>query len=263
VSGSTPRLIVAPTLADMARIYALPRAGGPASERFAAYRAIVGDRWGLSAFNPMAGPHAAEAVAALLAIDAERVAEESGVEAMRLCEHDADVTLAVVLASPGLWTDRLATEVEYRTTAERRAGCGLVYQWTREPIDPAAVRREAAAESVRVMWTSHHAPKGHSRSVREILRREGLAYAIGGNTFGDLQTNEARAIAEALDVLADSTAAGDLGSVLYGDPVAVAHGWTPLGIAEHGGFRWAVRTAEDLIRRVGAPAAMGTPSSNL
>jgi hypothetical protein len=44
--------------------------------------------------------------------------------------------------------------------------------------------------------------------------------------------------------------------VLYGDPAAIAHGWAPLGIGEHGGFRWAVRIAEDLIRRVGAPAAI-------
>jgi hypothetical protein len=247
---------MAPTLADMARIYALPREGGPTSQRFVAYRAIVAERWGLSAFNPMAGPHAAEAVAALMAIDAERLAEESGAEAFRQCEHDADVTLAVVLASPGLWTDRLATEVEYRTSAARRAGFGLVYQWTREPIDPAAVRREAAAEAVRVMWTSHHAPKGRVLSVREVLWREGLAYAIGGNAFGELQPDETRAITDAVDVLADSTAAGDLGSVLYGDPAAIAHGWAPLGIGEHGGFRWAVRIAEDLIRRVGAPAAI-------
>ena len=250
------RAHIAPTLDAMARIYTLPRDGGANSERFSAYRAIVGQGWGLPAFNPMAGQHAADGVAQLIGLDAEALAAESAQTVMRACDHDADVTLAVVLASPGLWTDRLATEVEYRTSAPRREGHGMVYQWTRESADAAALRREAIAETVRVMWTSHHAPKGTVPSARAIVRREGLAYALAESPYGELRPDESRAVADALDVLGVSTAAGDKGSILYGDPVAITHGWAPLGIAEHAGFRWAVHDAQQLIDRVGAAAAM-------
>ena len=66
---------IAPTLARMAGIYALSRNGGGASPRFAAYLAEVEHHWGLAAYNPMAGDAASDTVDALVALDAERLAQ--------------------------------------------------------------------------------------------------------------------------------------------------------------------------------------------
>src|SRR5258708_27449122 len=93
---------VGPTLATMAAIYRLDRAGGPSSPRFRASLARVEYEPGLAAYNPMAGPAALASVERLLELDAEAIAGRRAEEA----------EIAVVVSSPGLWTDRIATEVE-------------------------------------------------------------------------------------------------------------------------------------------------------
>ena len=80
---------IAPTLRTMSSIYRLSREGGPASERFRAYVARVEDEWGLSAYNPMSGSAALEAVDHLLALDwaieraMKRVDEIGAADALR------------------------------------------------------------------------------------------------------------------------------------------------------------------------------------
>jgi hypothetical protein len=44
-------------------------------------------------------------------------------------------------------------------------------------------------------------------------------------------------------------------AVLYGDAASNALGWIPAGIAEHGGYRWAIDQAWRRINELGAPAA--------
>ena len=237
----------------MAGIYPLSREGGPRSERFTAYVALAAHGWGFSAYNPMAGSHAAEAVQHLLAIDAERLAHEAASEVAAGCSYYGDITLAVVVSAHGMWTDRLATEVQHRTVAERKAGHGLVLQWSKEPVSAPDLRREVAAEAVRVMWTTLHPARP---TLASVLAREGLAYALAGSPFGLPADDDARRVAEALGVLGASTDVGDIAPVLYGDPAASAHGWPLLGIGEHGGFRWAIARAEASIRGVGAAATL-------
>ena len=81
----------------------------------------VEHEWGLVSYNPMAGAAALEAVQQAIAVDAERIAREAAGDTIAECEYTGSVTPAVVVASAGMWTDRLATEVEYQTTAKRRA----------------------------------------------------------------------------------------------------------------------------------------------
>jgi hypothetical protein len=244
---------VIPTLAMMAEIYRLPREGGASSPRFTRYVELVPRLYGLAAYNPMAGPHALETTEQLLAVDAEGVAREAASDAASLCGYTDALTLAVVLCAPGLWTDRLATEIEHRTSRRPPSGHGLVLHWTRETPTADQVRREAIAEAVRVMAV---AVRGRGESVVSLLHREGLAYALGGNPYGRVTAEDERAVAEAVEVLGASEELSDMAAVLYGDPAAAALGWTPAGVAEHGGYRWAIDLAERRIKGVGAPAAL-------
>jgi hypothetical protein len=241
----------------MAEIYQLPREGGPASPRFKRYLELIPRCYELVAYNPMAGPHALETTKQLLAIDAEAVALEAAREAASLCSYPDPITLAVVLAAPGVWTHRLTTEIEHRTSRRPPAGHGLVLQWTRETPTAGQVRREAIAEAVRVMAV---ALREGSESVASLLHREGLAYALAGNPYGPVTPEDEQAVGDAVEVLGSSDKMADMAAVLYGDPAAAALGWSPAGVAEHGGYRWAIARAGQRIKDAGACAVVRTPN---
>jgi len=139
------------------RIYRLDRTGGVRSPRFVAYLARVESEHALAPYNPMAGPAALASVQRLIELDAEAIAGR----------HAAEAELAVVVSSPGLWTDRVATEVELRTDPEPPA---LVRFWAGEPVEAADVERECAAAVQRVHWSLEHGP---ARTVDAVLAREG------------------------------------------------------------------------------------------
>ena len=244
---------VAPTLAAMAEIYLLSREGGPRSPRFLAYLARVEHEWGLSAYNPMAGPAALETVRCLVELDAESLAGDAAREVSARCGFDGELTLAVVVASKGMWTDRVATEVQHRTPGDRRAGHGIVLLWTGDTIEEAHVRRESAAEAVRAMWTTLF---GAATTLGGVLAREGLAYALSSSPFGPITPGENARVREAIDVLGDTSTLSDIAGILYGDATSVALGWAPLGLAEHAGFRWAVDRAKEAIARAGPRDAL-------
>ena len=242
-----------PTLATMAAIYRLPREGGAASPRFKRYLELVPDNYNLVAYNPMAGPHALETMEQLLTVDAETVAIEAAREAADACDYSGAITLAVVLCAPGGWTNRLTTEIEHRTTHRAAAGHGLVLHWSREAPTAEQIRREAIAEAVRVMARAVH---GAREPVRRLLRREGLAYALGGNPYGPVTAEDKQAVGDAVAVLGDSEVLGDVAAILYGDPAAAALGWTQAGVAEHGGYRWAIDRMGREVEAAGAASVL-------
>ena len=242
---------VSPTLKQMAQIYSLSRSGGRGSPRFAAYLANVEHHWGLAAFNPMAGDAAMVAVNTLIALDAESVAGECAQQAADLCEWKDPVTLAVVAATPGMWTDRLATEVQHRTVADRRPAHGEILLWATDEQRVETITTEAAAEAVRTMWTAVH---GAARSLHAIVAREGLAYATV-HEAAPAQPVDARVL-EAIEILGDTSTVGDIVALLYGDEAAVALGHTPLGIADRVGYELAISRARDLVARIGMPRAL-------
>lgn len=250
------RVTVHPTLETMARIYSLPRGGGARSPRFASYVALVEHHWGLSSFNPMAGNAAAATVDALIALDAEDVAAEAADEILARCQWTDPVTLAVVVASPGMWTDRLATEVRHRTVADRRANHGEIHLWSVDETSVDVIRVESAAETVRTIWTTVHGP---TRTLGDVLAREGLAYALA-RPADDGSLIDAR-VAEAIDILGNTDSLGDIIAVLYGDAAASALGYSTLNLPEHAGSAWAIKRAADLIARIGADKALRAGST--
>jgi len=247
-----------PTLGAMAEIYRLPREGGAASPRFKRYLEMVSSIFGLAAYNPMAGPHALETTEQLIAIGAEGLSVEAATETASLCGYSEPITLTVVLCAPGAWTDRLGTEIEHRTLRRPPSGHGMVLHWSREVPTAEQIRREAIAEAVRVMVV---AMREHRESVTSLLRREGLAYALGGNPYGQMTADDERAVGDAVDVLGTSEEVGDMAAVLYGDPPAAAFGWGPVGVAEHGGYRWAIDRARHQVADIGAAAALRAVTS--
>ena len=244
----------------MERIYRLSRTGGPNSPRFQLYRARVQNEWGLMAYNPMAGAAALQAVERLLELDAEALALAAATDAASACDFCDDMTLALVVRAQGMWTDRVATEIEQRVSPGRRDGHGLVDMWSGEPLNGDDVRRESAAEAVRVAWTAIH---GQPRSLRGVLAREGFAYAVARLTTGvdpgfgrTPATQESYAVEEAVDLLGDSAEQSDIVGVLFGDPASTAMGWTPLGVPDKAGYRWATTHAARAIDENGLGNAL-------
>jgi hypothetical protein len=246
---------IIPTLALMAEMYRLSRAGGSSSPRFQFYLAHVEKEWGLMAYNPMAGPVASEAVARLIELDSETLAAAAAAKVASACDWADDITLTVVVRTQGMWTDRVATEIEQRIAAVRRDNQGLIDMWSGEPIDGDDVRRESAAEAARVVWTTIH---GQPRSLRGLLEREGLAYAVATLTTGaepkfgrTVTTQESDVVQTALDLVGDSAKHSDIVGVFFGDGVSTAMGWTPLGVPDHAGYRWAIGRALHAIEEHG------------
>ena len=242
--------IVIPTLQAMADIYRLSRDGGAQSPRFIAYVQLTRDheRDGFPAYNPMAGPAALATVERLLEVDAEAVARRAADAALEELELPGPVELSVVVASPGLWTHRVTTEVEHRLRPARGIR-SLVQMWSGEPAEASDVRREATAETVRVAWNQVH---GEARSVRQALVREGLALAMSGSQGAHLSLPELQSFAEVLAIVGDSRAQSDIFTAAYGDPLAELMGLPTLGVVDRAGCRYAAEMAMSWLSAVGA-----------
>ena len=249
---------IVPTLALMAGIYQLSREGGPRSPRFTAYVKHAEHVLGLSGYNPMAGSAALETVNALIAMNAEDMAGQALLDVAARCDVHEPMQLALVVASAGMWTDRLATEVQHRTDAKRAPLCGTIQLWTREPIAEADVRREAAAEAIRTAWTMFH---GMADTAGKVLAREGFAYAPSINAAAPPADVNDTSVPDALAILGDTANLGEIVALLYGDDSARQLGYSPLGLRDRAGFRWAAAHAMSQIHQLGAPKAIRAASN--
>ena len=209
---------VVPTLELMAGVYAASRDGGAESPRFRAYVAAARHGRPIAGYNPMTGKDVASTIAGLLAAGAEAAVDEVAGD---------DLHLFLTVATPGMWTDRIATEVHHRLGPPT----GQVLLWTGEDTSVEAVRREAVAQAVRLRH-------GSARTVADAAAREGLAYARAG-----LPGSRHPLVEEALEVVGEDEGVGTMAALLYGDEVAVALGWTPLGLPWLAGYEHAVAAA--------------------
>jgi hypothetical protein len=206
----------------MADVYRLSASGGPDSPRFKRYVEILRETGlPISGYNPMTSKPALETVEALLAIDAETIAEEIA----------RDVTMFITVATPGMWTDRIATEIEHRF--QKRSPEILL--WTGEDVNAHTVRTEAFAQLVRMT--------DDVRTTAEVAMREGRAYAMCG-----CEGEPDEAAAEALRVVGDDTSVPTTVALLYGDEAAKVMGFTPLGLGDHAGYRHCIAVAAETLR---------------
>ncbi len=223
---------VAPTLALMAEIYRLPRDGGAKSPRFVAYTSAAARLAPIAGYNPMTSKDVTSAIDALMAINAEeRLAAVANATAARLQFADA-VTMHLIVAAPGLWTDRLLTEVHHHLVSPDQRG---VLLWFDDVVSAETLDAACAAQATRLVEVARH---GVPATLRAAVRQEGRALAAAG-----VEGARDDAAAEVLEVLGDDHSLATMVAFLYGDETAVALGYAALGIGAGVGAAHAVARA--------------------
>lgn len=230
-------MTVVPTLVFMAGVYRLPIEGGPASPRFRAYAAAAAERVPVAGYNPGTPKPVLAAVEALIDAGTEELLAAVAAEIVpgwttRHGPVGERVAMHVTVATPGMWTDRLATEVDHRFRGHDPGGALL---WFDDPADPASLRPLLIAEVVRAL---HLARAGPPATLADAVAREGEALAQAGEG-GELHP----AAAEALEVFGGDPALSTLVAFLYGDEAARALGFTPLGLGDRVGYGHAAALA--------------------
>lgn len=220
---------VVPTLARMADIYRLSRDGGPKSPRFVAYTEAAARLVPISGYNPMTSKDVASAIDALLAIDAEqRLADTANAIARRLQFTD-DVAMHLIVAAPGVWTDRLVTEVHHHLVSTDQRG---VLLWFDDMVSPERLDAACAEQTTRMIEVARH---GAPATLRAAVQQEGRALAVAG-----VPGAPSEAAAEVLEVLGDDASLASMVAFLYGDETAAALGYALLGIGAGVGAAHAV-----------------------
>jgi hypothetical protein len=201
----------------MADVYRLPATGGKDSPRFKRYVDVMLEGGSpAQGYNPMTSKPVLETIEALLAIDAETIAQEIA----------GDHQMFITVAAPGMWTDRIATEVEHRLGEPS----GQILLWTGEDTTADAVRRETIAQVIRI--------ERHARTTYEVAMREGYAYALAGGS-GAID----REVETALKVVGKDESLATKAALLYGDDVARTMGFVPLGLADRAGYKHCIALA--------------------
>jgi hypothetical protein len=220
---------VIPTLEVMAGVYRKPTAGGSASDRFRAY--VAAGRAGLpvSGYNPMTAQPVLDTIDALMGVGAEDCLEEVANRTAEALGYEQDDVMYVTVAAPGMWTDRLATEVEHRFVAKQPEG---VLLWVDAQIEASVLSAEFVAQTLRLI---HHRRYGPPSTLADAFRQEGLAGALGG-AVGRAHPEAA----EVLRVLADNSTLAIQVAFFYGDEAASTMGFTPLGLTGRIGYEHAV-----------------------
>ena len=158
----------------MAGVYRLPAAGGAASARFKAYVALGADGVPVSGYNPMTNKPVLATIESLLAASAEPTAEVLANRTVDRLGVTSDAIMHLCVKTPGMWTDRVASEVEHRMV---RGPVEEILWWTGERTDEGALGHEVVAQTTRMAWDQH---RGHPVTVAEFVAREGLAMAMAG-----------------------------------------------------------------------------------
>jgi len=219
---------VVPTLAPMAEVYRLPSEGGPSSPRFNTYLSLIRSGMPLSGFNPMTNKDVLGTIEELLAFDAERVLQDAADD---LAIVD-DVDVFITVATPGVWTDRLATEIDHRLVGR---SWPQVLWWTGSPVNRATFLQQAQGQLVRAGWTSRYGPP---ETLADAAGQEGLALSFADE--GALHAD----VASALDVLGHDRSLATMVAVLYGDDAAQAMGFSPVGLGPGAGLRHCAAVAQ-------------------
>jgi hypothetical protein len=247
-------------LAQERELYRLPRG----MSRFKTYLRMTLDfqterlRLPLLIMNPAAREHIGEYLDALLALDAEGIAERAVAEAaVHLVDVPGDYRVALVVPDDlrGGWTNRFAYEYAQRLSAPLPPGqeyidwiCGLL--WVSEPPSAEAVREEVLTAVYRVGYIHR---RGHARSLRELLLQEGHIMAQAGCTRPALDPDDIEYTRCVLEPFLDADAADMRTTIecMFGDAAARTLGFTPRGLSNRAGLALALH---DAFCRSGFPA---------
>jgi hypothetical protein len=212
---------VVPTLELMAEVYRLDRTGGADSPRFRRYVELAAQH-PIHPYNPMTGsPEALVTVEHLIDVDAESVVDG-------LC---GDRVMSIAVLTPGAWTDRAFTEIEYRTRAHP-----IVWFWAGEHVDTEMVSARTRMQLARLAWQDHN---GAPDTVRRLSAQEGAAMLTADRRpSGDVERSRS-----VFEVVAEESDMGTFIAWLLGDEVAEAAGYAGLGLAAEDGPAFSVTVA--------------------
>jgi hypothetical protein len=225
------------TLETMANVYCESISGGPESARFRAYIEAAASMIPVHGYNPMTSEPVVRTIEALIDMRAEDRLEAIANRTALLLDYDHDDTMHFTVATPGMWTDRLATEVDHRLLAKDPAE---LLWWCDQKVDSEIVEFEIVAQTVRLI---HQRRTAAPANLAAAVRQEGEAGAIAGHR-GAFHP----AAAEVLDVLGNDTGLSTMVAFLYGDAAAAQMGFTALGLKDRAGYEHAVALANIMLK---------------
>jgi hypothetical protein len=225
------------TLELMANVYRSSMSGGPQSARFRAYVDAAAALAPVHGYNPMTSEPVINTIEALIDMRAEDRLEMVANQTARRLGYDRDDAMHVTVATPGMWTDRLATEVEHRLLAKDPGG---MLWWCDQSVEAELLDFEIVTQTVRLLSQRQAGAPGN---LTAAARQEGEACATAGQT-GAFHS----AAAEVLEVLGNDDSLATMVAFLYGDTAATDMGFTPLGIEGRVGYDHAVAIARTASR---------------
>jgi hypothetical protein len=238
-----------PTLTVLRELYEMPRD----MARFDRYleRMLGEDAAGkrdvavpITAANPMGKPHCLDAVNALLAVDAEAIAQQTLAEPKLVPFAPLRVYLSLLDDRAGGWTNRTFNEFKMRygdahllraNALRRLAGivCWTSATYTSEDIT--WMTRDA------VFRTAHLLTHGAAHSLRAMLALDRACAAFaGGHDAPALPLDDLRYTQEVLTPLLDAADQLTCIAALFGDDAAREAGYAPLGVSQRAGQALAV-----------------------
>ena len=241
------KLAYVPLLRVQRGLYDIPR--GP--DRFREYLATLINPdtrdlgLPLSAMNPMGKDPVPAVLDALLALDAEAVADRVVEEAsMRLEGAPGSFKVVLVLADDlsGGWTHRTTSEFSHRfdERAIRKRGWITAILWTSETPTATAIREEILTCLFRAAYVETHGP---AKTLRDMLAQEGFAMASAGCTGPVLTPDDLAYTGDLLGPQLNSTDHPMILSCLFGDAAAISLGYMPQGLSDRAGFALALQEA--------------------
>lgn len=245
-----------PLLQLQRELHDIPRGMG----RFRQYlRTISPDRTNLElpsllVMNPMGKDHVKALLDALLAMDADGIAARAAVEAAgELADEPGDFKATLVIADDrmGGWTNRYATEFNFRFPAQvlPRHPRWLKHDWitgllwSSEPASERAVREGILTAIYRMAYLQRH---GVARTLRDKLVQEGYVLARAGCTEPALDADDIEYTREVLIPYLDVEDMRTSIECLFGDAAGRTLGFTPRGLSPWAGLALALHDARSL-----------------
>jgi hypothetical protein len=236
-----------PLLQVQRDLYNLPRG----MERFNAYIETMVDpstrdlKLPLVAMNPMGKDHVPALLDGWMALQADEIASQAVAQVSSTLAHVSGsfrVTLVISDDLKGGWTNRYFSEFSHRfeTRAYHRRGWVTGILWTSESPAAEAARQAALTSVYRAAHIEQH---GYARTLREMLGQEGYAMSAAGCTAPSLDAEDLVYTREVMAQYLDATDQPTVMACLYGDEVARALGYAPLGFTERAGLALALDNA--------------------
>ena len=198
----------------------------------------------LPAMNPMGKEHVGVQLDTLIALEAEKVAEEATHEAQQRLfgspeadQHTLKVALVVADDAHGAWTNRYLTETRhfFQNKGEIRRNWATVLLWTGDTYtSQSQIRREVLVTIYRVLYLKRH---GLPTTLQQMMRQEGLALAFAGAIEPYLDADDLAYTREVIQPYLDSEHFPTIFACLYGDEAAKSVGYEPLGLSTNWGLK--------------------------